>query len=1022
MRLPLSIIALFALSCGLQAQRVSGPTIEQQKSARAIAFDGQIIFAESFDNGLLGELPNEWSSFSLSNEAFKIGTAGDGVTQTNENGFWPVPFHGTFALTNDDECDCDKSNDRLRSRKFDLTGMQDVQLGFSAFQNGSAGQTAHVEIRATGLSWTELLEIPASSLWEEYRSFIPAQYMTTGFQFRFVYSDNGFYASGLAIDDVFLGVGTEQNIEMKELYLIDGTDGAAADFYKYLPLSQARRADLQLGASAENNSFSTSNAELRTSISGAFNRTDSIGDWLLNPLETRNLSFGSDKTFTLTQAGVYSIGGAIQTDSTDLDGGDNSLSLSLEISDSVYQRHHGEFDGTGIWVLESPDRLGIVYHLFQDDTVKTIRIGYHPACTPGSRYRIKVFSYSALTSSIVSSSVIVIDADKIGNTVDVPVNFGLAAGKYLFVIEKELGRIVISSNQSRKARNGNVLSQKVGQQWKPFPYIPFLSLVMPVDSTCSDFIKGTVEHVTCNGSNDGSISVSLNSGIADTYEWSFVNGNNPNATNLSGDTYSVTITDVTGCKYERSFVLPEPDSIKINPTVFLDTCSQTKGGIQLASTGGTNPLTYNWSNGSLKPFIQNLEAGVYTITVTDNNGCTRDSSITIAGSADFDVAVYIEQPGCGNDNGLLAPDVLGGIGNFDFNWSNGSAADTLFNVTSGVYTVTISDSVGCAEITTIYLGDSTSAALSIASQTDVLCTGLETGQLSVSAVGNAPFVYSWSNGSITDAANNLAAGSYTVTVTDANLCSNVFTASVSETGIALNLDLDAMGILCNGDSNGRVSSYVSGGTAPYSYSWSNGATSESLSNLLTGSYALTVTDANACLTSDSVVISELPIFFIQIDSIVRLNDTLLIPNGAIYTNAFGGTPPYSYSWNNGSTSPSIINLDSGLYSLTVTDQLGCQRTFSELIDKFPLNVDFPEPTSLTRIYPNPLHSGSILSIASEQRVSNLSVLNSNGQNLLDMPVFAASKFLLPKLSPGLYVLEIRFQDGNKEYKHLLIIE
>jgi len=1021
MKQPLTILALL-MTCSLYAQRVSGPTLNHHSSSRALSFDGELLYVESFENGDLTNLPNDWSSFSPSGVPFFTGVAGDAPSQANENGFWPVPFHGIFAMTNDDVCDCDKSNDRLISRTFNLAGLSDVQLGFSAFQNGSAGQQAWVEIRTTGQPWFQLLEIPASSQWQDHQIFIPTGFLGPGFQIRFVYSDNGAYASGLALDDIFLGVSAEQNLKLNEFYTINGDDGAASDFYDLIPISQARFANLRPGASVDNSSISSSNAQLEAEMSGTLSASDSHGVWLLNAFESQILRFTPDQTLNPRDSGAYTIEMTLETDSTDLVSGDNQASVSFGVTDSLYQRHHGETDGTGIWVLNPIDRIGLVYHLFQDDSIKTVRVAYHPACDSNSRYRIKVFKYETLTSSFAQSDPIIITNDEIGQTVDVPVEFDLEAGKYLFVIEKETGRIVISTNQFQRATTGNVLSQRVGQEWTDFPYVPFISLVLPVDTPCNDFISATVEQVSCSGVNDGSIEVSLGSGIPDTYDWSFFNGNNPIATNLAAGTYTVTVTDVTGCEYIRSFQLPDPDTLGITMSTSNDTCSGSLGGIASNGFGGHEPYMFDWSNGSTSQELSGLSAGTYTLTLTDANGCVVDSIVEIEGSPGFIVNIDIQQSGCGDTNGILSPDVLGGIGEFNYLWSNDSTQDTLMNLHAGVYTLTVSDSLGCSEQITVELNDSNSAALSIIDLEDVQCWGTNTGLIRIAATGSGPFTYAWSNGSTADSAAQITAGDYDVTVTDLNGCRSILRSSVQESSTPLHLSLDEIGILCHGDSSGSILSYAWGGSTPYTYAWSTGASNESLTDVTADSYRLTLTDANDCFMSDSVVIDELPPFFLTVDSINRLSDSLIIPDGAIYTSAFGGTQPYNFVWNNGETTPNIMGLDSGLYQLTVTDQMGCVQSLEELMSKYPLSVTpINTGTNDLLVYPNPARTGHTIQLLSESTPLALQLLDMRGSVVNTFPQDANGSYTLPLIPAGLYMLRVEYKSGQKDYKHLLII-
>ena len=182
--------------------------------------------------------------------------------------------------------------------------------------------------------------------------------------------------------------------------------------------------------------------------------------------------------------------------------------------------------------------------------------------------------------------------------------------------------------------------------------------------------------------------------------------------------------------------------------------------------------------------------------------------------------------------------------------------------------------------------------------------------------GTPPYSYQWSNGSTSQTATSLSAGTYTVTVTDANGCSITQQVSLSDPN-APNITLDSIvHVACSGESTGAIFITVTGGTPPYTYNWSPiGSSSEDISNLSAGTYTVTVVDANNCSSSRSFTISELaPPLLVNID-------TSNLPIVRAY--AQGGTPPYVFLWNTGSSSDSISISSSGLYWVRVEDSLGC---------------------------------------------------------------------------------------------------
>jgi gliding motility-associated-like protein len=220
-------------------------------------------------------------------------------------------------------------------------------------------------------------------------------------------------------------------------------------------------------------------------------------------------------------------------------------------------------------------------------------------------------------------------------------------------------------------------------------------------------------------------------------------------------------------------------------------------------------------------------------------------------------------------------------------------------------------------------------------ETDVSCNGLGDGELDVTVTNGAgPYTFLWSNGSTTEDLTGLVPGIYDVVITDDNGCTTSDTAVITEPDL-LEVSNTSQDVLCNGGSDGLIDLTVTGGVAPYSYNWSNGAMDEDLTNLVAGTYDVTITDDNGCIVQSSVVVSEPDT--IQV-TFTTTPATCEAANGTITIDVVGGTAPYSYSWSNGATTMNLRDIEAGTYELILTDANGCTFTLQAEVESIS-NLD-----------------------------------------------------------------------------------
>jgi hypothetical protein len=277
------------------------------------------------------------------------------------------------------------------------------------------------------------------------------------------------------------------------------------------------------------------------------------------------------------------------------------------------------------------------------------------------------------------------------------------------------------------------------------------------------------------------------------------------------------------------------------------------GAINLTVNGGTGPFTYAWSNGATTEDISGLTAGPYSVTVTDANACTANLNASITEPpALLLTETHVNVTTCGGTNGSIDLTVAGGTPPYSYAWSNGPTTEDISGLGIGTYTVTVTDAHSCSDQKTVSITAPGAPTLG-ETHTNVSCNGGADGAVDLTVNGGTgPFTYAWSNGATTEDVSGLTAGPYNVTVTDANSCSAVLGVTITEpTLLALS---ETHVNVCTGGSDGSIDLTVGGGTPPYTYLWSNGATTEDLSGLTAGPYSVTVTDANSCTKGLSATI------------------------------------------------------------------------------------------------------------------------------------------------------------------------
>ncbi len=338
--------------------------------------------------------------------------------------------------------------------------------------------------------------------------------------------------------------------------------------------------------------------------------------------------------------------------------------------------------------------------------------------------------------------------------------------------------------------------------------------------------------------------------------------------------------------------------------------------------GGITPYTYNWSNSQTSMNSTGLVAGNYSVTIDDAGGCSDVASITMTEPTDLiSTSSMISSISCfgGNDG---AADVVGSGGTtpYTYLWSNGVTNASTSAIIAGNYSVTITDVNGCIKSSSVTITEPSQLSITSGVVTSVTCNGGNDGSANTLAIGGtAPYAYAWSNGYPDTLANGLFAGIYTIVATDAMNCSISSSVTISQPS-ALSVTSSAAGSSC-GLANGGASVVVSGGTSGYTYAWNTGSTVNSISNVGSGTYYVTATDANGCVKEQIVFVGDNDGPALSLSMLAESNCGGA--DGVITSNVSGGTSPYSYIWSNGVIGTENYSAAAGQISLAVTDAIGC---------------------------------------------------------------------------------------------------
>ncbi len=541
-----------------------------------------------------------------------------------------------------------------------------------------------------------------------------------------------------------------------------------------------------------------------------------------------------------------------------------------------------------------------------------------------------------------------------------------------------------------------------------------LSISVPLDVTISS------ENSTSTCSPNGTATVEAIGGTPPfTFLWS--NGETTaTISNLDAGTYSVTVTDSDGAIGIASVDITNVDPLLANASATSETSQDADDGTATANpTGGDGQYTFLWSNGETTSAISDLPPGVYTVTVTDGEGCTAVQSVTVNAFECLGLAIVanvLDALCFGGCNGSIEiVDITGGTPPYTYLWSNGANTESTFDLCAGIYSVTVVDGAGC-EITDAFFVNEGDEFFANAGATSESGTDENDGTAWASPSGDFdPFTYEWSNGSTDSLIVDLTPGTYTVTVTDSNGCTAVESIEVFEFMCIGFAGFDIQNASCFGTCDGALSAFVGfGGVGPYTYLWSTGETTQEIFDLCAEFYDVTITDeGQGCDIVGTVFVDE-PIFpvIVFIDLVTHVTDST---TGAIEISV-SGLLPIIYEWTgpNGYSSQlkNITDLEPGIYTVVATDGNGCSDT--QTVEILNQTVGLYGPYTLdVKIYPNPANENIYIVLADALSAFKVQLINPDGRRLATWD--SKNAIDVSNYPPGMYFL--RISSGENYFVH-----
>lgn len=480
-------------------------------------------------------------------------------------------------------------------------------------------------------------------------------------------------------------------------------------------------------------------------------------------------------------------------------------------------------------------------------------------------------------------------------------------------------------------------------------------LVFDNNRICADTLSATITSPdslginfvitppNCFDTNNGTITATPFGGVGgfSNFTWQGRSETTTSLNNLSEGAYVLTVLDAAGCTVEDTAIVAAPPVLTVDSTQTPVTCfGGLDGSAGVKVKGGTPPYAYEWSDNQSTADAVGLGIGTYSVTVSDDAGCTNMTEAVVTQPEPIEIAFKATSISCADEqDASLIAEPSGGIPPYKYRWENDQSNKLNFGLGEGTYFVTVIDAKGCEEVASENITSTTVVEASLTT-TPPLCAKSPTGSITINpSGGTGPYTYLWDDSlaQTSQTAENLLAGIYSVTVTDINGCETVLNPELLD---AKELEISPSGreASCPDKSDGFGEIEVNGGAMPYQYQWENGNQTALQTDLAPGKYPFTVTDNNGCQQVDTVVITSPAA--LEVDTFLKV-----LPacngeaNGSITARITGGSTPYAYEWEVNFQQNPIVGIPAGFYDLKVSDNRGCELSVS--------NIQLEEPNSLS---------------------------------------------------------------------------
>jgi len=616
-------------------------------------------------------------------------------------------------------------------------------------------------------------------------------------------------------------------------------------------------------------------------ISGTKLFADVLGNAFLDSALVDTLISLQDSTvtfapFNVTGTGNYEMKAHVTMDQLDTVSTDDTMSLSFSITDTIFARDDTSVTG-GLGVTGATAQFGHLFELQVPDTMTTVSF-YLNSPTVGAQTRVMIYKQDTTQTN----------GFQVGTT-----------GNYFELVDSSRVYSINSTNAG----------------W----------VTLPIG--CDGAILGAgVYMVALDQVNPNNMGLGFTYDlVADAGVTYFI---------ISNDTVWEDLFTSTSSVNRAIFKIRANFGTPWSPNVLADSNISCFGTPTVVKTLQAFDQ-YLWSNSTLFDSVTVNNPGIMSVTITDEIGCSYEDSTQVSQYPQIGLNVSSNPSSCGGKDGDATALAAGIFPAYSYEWSDGTTGGTISNIAGGTYDVTVTDGVGCSRTESVtILGALPTIAGSFSYPT---CAGDADGAAEVSVVSGVPsFSYNWGSGGTGDTEAGLSAGSYSVTVTDSSGCSASINVDVLDPD-TLNLSTaNSNDPTSCGANDGIANAGVTGGVAPYTYFWSNGQNQANNINLSTGTYDVTVTDANGCVRTSTVSLVDPDA---QTLTAVSSSVTCSYDLGDVAVSVAGGTAPFVYAWSNGSTDSSQTSVPVGVYNVVVTDASGCVRLTT-------VDVDGPDPLSI----------------------------------------------------------------------------